>query len=212
MGRPLLLALIGIGGFFVYGFYDAKQLRDITRQVDVRAEMGTWHLVNWDSGQFWGPNGIEHGNVFVQLNLSNNSDQIIRHVVLHGQLTKDDVVINTIEKRCQNKNSEYLDLPPHKQFGKDSVGNDNGMVCFVKLDYLFPSDPGASSFDEAFDAERERVWALVRSTRLKDWYITVEGTNPPMNAVVWLEDTWNAVTKTVVDTISAPFRRDSGRV
>lgn len=208
MGRLLLLILLGVGGFFAYGFYDADTPRDISRQIDVTAEMGTWHLINWDSGQSWGPDGIEHGNIFVQLNLSNNSDQIIRHVQLHGELVKDGAVIDTIDNRCQNKNSEELTLPLRTVYGMDSIGNDNGMVCFVKLDYVFPSDPGANSFDDAFDAERERVWALVRSTNLKDWYITAEGTNPPMNAVVWLKDAWRTLSSGVVNAVTYPFRRD----
>jgi hypothetical protein len=206
----LTLIILGAIAFFGYGFYDAKHLQRITDKVRVAAVVDTWHTVNWDSGQFWGPNGVQHGNIFVQINISNDSDQIIRRLDLHGLLMQDGKQLEVVDKRCQNKNSEELALPPRTEFAKGLNGyGDNGMVCFIKLNYLFPSDPGANIVDDAHDAERERVWALVRSVSLDDWYIEAWGTNPPMNAVTWLETTWSEFSAGVGNFVSYPFRRDT---
>jgi hypothetical protein len=201
------LIVMGTIAFFGYGFYDAYALKRVP-QATVQTVVDTWHQLRYDSWDFWGA-GLNHGNVIIKLQVYNPSPMLIRQIVLHADAMQNGKLLERVDAPCQFQNSIHLAMPAETNFQVvNFAGND--MVCFVKLQHDFPFDPKANDITyrgDDMDRERERVWALVRSVTLDHSWVDIQGTNRPMNAVVWLEDQWKSVSTGFVNAVTYPFQR-----
>ena len=172
----------------------------------MRTTVGTWHALNYDSFEYYASAPVGHGDVIIKLFVDNPTDYVIRRITLHGDAIQGGTRLEVVNQACQSKNTEFLELPPRTNFA--AIGfDDKNMECFVKLWHVFPSDPNSSQPGDAMDAERERVWALVRSVILENSWVEIEGTSKPLNAVIWLNDTWKNFASGVSNTVSYPFQR-----